>query len=190
MGKRKGTNDKYEKFCSLIVEGKDAAEAYREVYPHSRKWKPESVANKGYALLQRGDIQAILARMREDVQQRADVRKEDAVRSLKPILDVTMADFFNSEGRLKPMSEWSSTMKLCVQEMIYSRETGAIVGVKLYDRVKATERLAKMLGWDKPTEVDVKKQTDVGDLTIDEIREEIARLEKSEKLEKEYGRDE
>ena len=176
MGKRKGTNDKYERFCSLIVEGKDAAEAYREVYPHSRNWKPESVAKRASRLLDNAHILPILARMRKEVQERADISKDDAVKGLKPMLSVDMSDFFDDNDCIKPSKEWTKEMKACVQEVIRDRDTLQIVGVKLYDRVRAIERLAKMLGWDKPTEVSVKD--DYSNMTDEELDKELARLRK------------
>jgi len=32
-----------EKFARLLIEGKSQSDAYREVYPHAKRWKPESV---------------------------------------------------------------------------------------------------------------------------------------------------
>lgn len=183
MGKRKGINDRYERFASLIVEGKDAASAYREVYPHSRKWKPESVAKRASRMLDNAHILPILARMREEAEERAQIRKEDAVKGLKPMISVDMSDFLDENDNVKPSREWTKEMKACVQEIIRDRETLQIVGVKLYDRVRATERLSKMLGWDRPTEVDVKAKKDTDTMSVEEMKAELERLEKSEKLE-------
>ncbi|MCM1079713.1 MAG: hypothetical protein NC344_10120 [Bacteroidales bacterium] len=174
MGKRKGTNDKYEKFASLIVEGKDAAEAYREVYPHSVKWKAVSVANKAYQLLQRDDIRTILTRMREEAQHKAELSREYAVKSLKPMLAVTQKDFYDERGVLRPLPDWTAEMSACVQEIVYDRQTGKMSGVKLYDRIRATERLSRMLGWDKPTEVNLKES--YSEMPDDALDAEIERL--------------
>ena len=147
MGKRTGINDKYEKFASLIVEGKDASSAYRDVYPRSRNWKPASVANKAYALLKKDGIQEILARRRAKAEEDAQVRAVDAILRLKPVLLVSESDYYGEGGEIKEMTLWTHEMRLAFKRFLFD-SNGNKTGVELHDVIRVVERLSRMLGWD------------------------------------------
>ena len=172
MGKRKGTNDKYEKFASLIVEGKDAVTAMLEVYPSRKKWNKNSRAVQAHKLLNNPNIILILARMREKVQEEMELTKEDAVRPLQCALQVTPIDYYDDDGNVKPEKEWTKEMRYAFQEYAYTRD-GSIIGVKLYDRVRVAERLSKMMGWDKPEEKKIINEVSIADALVDSLADEL-----------------
>lgn len=60
---------KQEAFCLAYIETGNASEAYRRAY-NAENMKPETVNNKGYELLQKGEIRARLAELREPILER------------------------------------------------------------------------------------------------------------------------
>ncbi|NKQ11503.1 terminase small subunit [Pseudomonas sp. SST3] len=60
---------KREAFCLAYIETGNASEAYRRAFS-AENMKPETVNNKGYELLQKGEIRARLAELREPILER------------------------------------------------------------------------------------------------------------------------
>lgn len=60
---------KREAFCLAYIETGNASEAYRRAFS-AENMKPETVNNKGYELLQKGEIRARLAELREPIMER------------------------------------------------------------------------------------------------------------------------
>lgn len=54
-----------EKFARLVAEGKPKAEAYREAYPRSRKWKDNSVKVRASRLASNANILPIIQKLRK-----------------------------------------------------------------------------------------------------------------------------
>lgn len=60
---------KREAFCLAYIETGNASEAYRRAF-NAENMKPETVNNKAYELLQKGEIRARLAELREPILER------------------------------------------------------------------------------------------------------------------------
>ena len=58
-----------EKFTHLLLDGKSQSEAFRVAYPHSVKWKPESVHQNASKLAAK--VQPTLAELRKKAGERA-----------------------------------------------------------------------------------------------------------------------
>src|SRR3546814_7176872 len=85
---------KQEAFCLAYIETGNASEAYRRAY-NAENMKPETVNNKGYELLQKGEIRARLAELREPILERHGdtVRSEEHTSELQSLMRISYAVF-------------------------------------------------------------------------------------------------
>ena len=78
---------KREKYCQLRASGKSQRQAYLEAFPSSRKWKPETVDNKAYALEKTNEILARLREINEDNAERAGLSRKNLLDRLEEIIN-------------------------------------------------------------------------------------------------------
>lgn len=78
---------KREKYCQLRASGKSQRQAYLEAFPSSRKWKPETVDNKAYALEKTNEILARLREIKEDNAERAGLSRKNLLDRLEEIIN-------------------------------------------------------------------------------------------------------
>lgn len=74
-----------EKFARLVVEGKSQSDAYRTVYPHSKRWKPEVVHSKASALA--GKVRVRVRTMQDEAKDRALLTLEEHMAKLQELRD-------------------------------------------------------------------------------------------------------
>lgn len=74
-----------EKFARLLVEGKAQSEAYRIVYPHSKRWKPDSVHSKSSQLAAK--VRQRVKAMQDEAKERALLTLEDHMAKLQELRD-------------------------------------------------------------------------------------------------------
>lgn len=75
-----------EKFARLAASGKNQADAYREAYPASKKWKDDSVHNKASALMRNAQVSARVSELKAAISERAEVKAADVLREAYNIL--------------------------------------------------------------------------------------------------------
>lgn len=63
-------NPRWEKFAQLVAEGQSQRQAYLVAYPRSKGWKPETVDNNAYKLMNKNN--EVLTRYKELQAQSAD----------------------------------------------------------------------------------------------------------------------
>ena len=73
---------KREKYIQGLVAGLSQRQAYYKAYPHSKKWKPETVDNKASALLRKGEVLARYNELMDEHKEKALWTREDAVNKL------------------------------------------------------------------------------------------------------------
>ncbi len=73
---------KQEAFCYGYVETGNASEAYRQSY-NAEKMRPDTVNNKAYGLLQKGDIRARLDELRAEHKKRHEITVDTLVAELE-----------------------------------------------------------------------------------------------------------
>lgn len=64
-----------------MASGKSQADAYREAYPASKKWKDDSVHNKASSLMRNAQVSARVASLRQKAEEKVakdEVAKEVA----------------------------------------------------------------------------------------------------------------
>lgn len=76
----------HEKFAQAVASGKSQAEAYREAYPSSRKWKDAAVYTQSSALMADSKVSTRVSELRAAIAERAEVNAADALREAYNIL--------------------------------------------------------------------------------------------------------
>lgn len=87
---------KQENFCLAYIETGNASEAYRRSY-NTENMKPETVNNKAYALLKKGEIRARLEELRNPVIKSVQVTLEQHLKDLAELRELA-----KEEGKYGP----------------------------------------------------------------------------------------
>lgn len=81
-----GLTPQQEKFAQAVASGKNQAEAYREAYPLSKKWKDASVHVKASELMANGKVSVRVREIQAAIAERAEVNAADVLREAYNIL--------------------------------------------------------------------------------------------------------
>lgn len=130
-------NARHERFAQLLAEGRSQADAYREVYPVSRRWKSDSIHVRASKVSAK-----VLPRVRElqqAIAARVVMERAEALSILADILRSAPAD-------VKSCSRFA-------QEMRVNPVTGEVT-IRLPSKIAAFAELAKALGWYAPQKVE------------------------------------
>lgn len=130
-------NSRHEKFAVLVASGKTQADAYREVFPGSRKWKDSAVHVKGSELA--GKVKGRISELQAKVADAAVVDRATALTVLSEIL-LKCPDDVTGKARF-------------AQEMTIDPLTGKVT-IRLPSKIAAFDALAKVFGWYAPQKVD------------------------------------
>ena len=143
-----------EKFCLYYHELDNATEAYRRSYS-AENMKESTVNNRAYELLQRGEIKGRLRQLQNKLQERSDIKKDEAVSSLTKMLRASVLDavsIVDGNVIVKNTSDIPEDLKPCISSI---KSTTFGIEINFYDKIQAIDRLAKLLGWDAPTKSEV-----------------------------------
>lgn len=162
MGERKSLSAKEEMFCQFYAELGNATNAYKESYSCSNM-KPTTVNNKASVLLKKDKIRKRVDEIRDEMNERCMLKKEDALMELTNIVNARITGLGEIRGNkftVKDMNDIPDNLVSCIQSVKSTRDG---IEVKLYDKISAIDRLSKMLGWDKPTNNNSTVRIVVGD---------------------------
>ena len=158
---------KQENFCNYYLECGNASEAYRRAYSCSNM-KDESINRKAVELLSNGKITARVRELQEEQKNKSDITKEKILDELSSIAFSSIADMHNSWIKRAEFDKLTSKQKSaikCISTKILKKNIGTsddpeivdveYVKIELHDKLKAIERISKMLGWDAPEKFNV-----------------------------------
>ena len=74
-----------EKFAQLVAIGKTQSAAYREAFPKSKKWKPETVWSAASRLAADSKVSARIDELREEMRQSANMTLQSHLEELERI---------------------------------------------------------------------------------------------------------
>jgi phage terminase small subunit len=111
-------------------------------------------AEQGMRLLRRADVRAEIAARRATVMAKTDLTAAKVLETLHSIATMDMRDFYREDGTLKQPQEWTHAQGLGVSSLdVVKRnltsgdgQVDTVFKVKLCDRVRALESLAKHFG--------------------------------------------
>lgn len=122
------------------------AEYLKDLNPTAAGLRSGHAKRTGTALMQKPEIQALIAEMGNDRLDRAEVDNEWVLRRLVDEAEADLADLYLEDGKLKPVDEWPLIWRKGLVAGVKAVETddGTVIKeVKLSDRVKRLELLGK-----------------------------------------------
>jgi len=78
---------KIEAFCQAIVSGSSQSDAYRKAY-NAERMKAETIHNKAYALMKKGEIRARIEEIRKPVIEKVRYGLEDAMKEAEEAMQI------------------------------------------------------------------------------------------------------
>ena len=130
--------------------------------------KDATVNRKALELLNNGMITARVKGLQLELKEKSDITKERILQELSGIAFSTIADMHNTWIERKNFDQLSKKEKSSIKSIftkVLKKNIGTsdepeivdveYVKVELYDKIKAIERICKMLGFDSPQDVNV-----------------------------------
>lgn len=159
---------KQENFCNYYIECGNASEAYRRAYPGSREWTDKAVWGRASALLNNSKVVVRVEELQKELKDRSDVTKDRILQELSGIAFSSIASMHNTWIERKDFEALSEKDKAAIRSIstkVLKKNIGTsedpeivdveYVKVELYDKIKAIERICKILGYDSPQDVNV-----------------------------------
>lgn len=145
-----------EKFALGVASGKTQADAYREAYPRSKKWKDDSVYPKASNLMANGKVSARVAELRERITSIGIASAERVLLEASRLALFDPRKLFCDDGSPKPINELDDDTAAALsgldvtEEWDGSGEGRVFVGMtkkyKIADKNSALEKLFKHHG--------------------------------------------
>lgn len=154
---------KQEKFCNKYIECGNASQAYRYAYS-CEKMKNETVNNKAYVLLAKGEIRTRVDEIKNHLQSKSELTKEKLLLEYTKIGFSSIAHLHNTWIDRKAFEELTDDQKAAIKSIstrtrraMISEEPVEIeeVKIELYDKLRALDSIVKMLGFDAPTKTEL-----------------------------------
>lgn len=139
-------------FCNYYIETGNASEAYRRAYSADRM-QDTTINRKAIELMENDKVAAYIKKLREELQQRSDIAKDEAVRELTNIVRNRITNVLSVKGRFVAVKGIENLPDNIVSGIQSVKETKNGIEIKLYDKIAAIDRLSKMLGWDTPQQI-------------------------------------
>lgn len=153
---------KQENFCNYYVECGNASEAYRRAFSCDGM-KAETVNRKAVELMNHGKITARVKELQDEQKEQSDLTKDRILAELSNIAFSSIAHLHNTWIERKDFELLTEKQKSSIKSIstkvlkknIGTNESPEIIDVEyvkieLYDKIKAIERICKMLGYDEP----------------------------------------
>lgn len=166
-------NPRHETFCQEYLKTGNASEAFRVAYPHSSKWKSKTVNERASNLLKTDKVQTRVEELQMEQQKRCAITKDRVLAELGKIAFSDFASIYDklvnqnlSIADLSP--EEKAAIKSITARKAVTSDDGAvskvpieIIKIELHDKLKAIERICRMLGFDEPIEITGKDGKDL-----------------------------
>ncbi len=150
-GKAHRLTPKQEKFCIKYSECGNASEAYRYAY-QADNMKPETVNNKAFGLLQKGEIGARVEELRRVNQQLSEVKRADILARLKSYFNFDIRKILTVKDGMVTVKDsdlWDAETAQAVEAVEVGKDGQA--KVTIVGKTYAINRLCAMCGFDAPS---------------------------------------
>lgn len=117
-------------------------------------WSESWATQYASRLLKRRKVQAMLAETREAARSKAVLGLQEAMEILTAIARANLKDYLTEHGDID-MANLRNKAGPALAELVKNYKEGK-VALKLRDPISAIERIAKLMGWDKPQEVNLR----------------------------------
>lgn len=166
-------NPRHETFCQEYLKRGNASEAFRVAYPRSVKWKPETVNSHASNLLKNGKVSARVEELQKEQQERCAITKDRVLSELGKVAFSNFADIYDKlVNQGLGIADLTPEEKAAIRS-ITTRTVGTttteegdkvpveVMKIELHDKLKAIERICRMLGFDEPIEITGKDGKDL-----------------------------
>lgn len=142
---------KQEAFATGVASGLSQAEAYRQAFPQSRKWKDKTVHEKASRLTAEDKVQARIQELRDKAAEANEVTIERIVAEVVKIAFANQRDLmtWGPQGvKLRASDELTDEQAAAVSEVAESvSSTGGSLKLKTHDKLGALRFLAELKGF-------------------------------------------
>ena len=147
----KPLNPKQEAFATGVASGLSQAEAYRQAFPLSRKWKDKTVHEKASRLAAENKVQARIQELREKAADANEVTIERIVAEVVKIAFANQRDLMRwgpNGVKLLDSEELTDEQAAAVSEVAETfSATGGSLKLKTHDKLGALRFLAELKGF-------------------------------------------
>jgi len=164
---------KQEKFCNYYVETGNASEAYRRSYNCVNR-SENTIWESASRLLKSSKVLARVKELQNELKKSSDLSKDRLLSELTNIAFSSIAHLHNTWIERKDFDlitdQQKSTIK-SISTKILKKNIGThdepeivdveYVKVELHDKLKAIERICKMLGYDEPIKIDMPEKVTI-----------------------------
>lgn len=160
--KEKPLSSNQKTFCNELIFDWNQTRAYKVAYPSVNKDSAAaSCANK---LLKIAKIQAYIEELQSDLVKLTGLTKIKILREHEKLSFTGMANLHNTWIDRKKFEELTKEEKDCISEITTRVRTEIVnkkafeieeIKIKLYDKQKSLEAIAKMLGHNEPKKIDI-----------------------------------
>jgi hypothetical protein len=152
---RAGLTTRQQRFCENYVLNKNGAEAVAATWQHTRKWKPQTRAEKAYKLLARDQIKARVAELEEIAKAKLNtsfaMTAEAVIGRLTLLASGSVRDFLELDERGQPTivlkdataEQLYAVNEVVVEDIDSGRRTGKRTRLRLGDRIAALRLLGQ-----------------------------------------------
>lgn len=162
---------KQEKFIHAYLETGNASEAYRRAYSCS-KMKDATINRKAAELLRNGKITARVEEIQRELKKKSDIKKEAILEELACIAFSDIRDYVKFDGTnisFKKFEELTDRQARAIESI---KKTRHGIELKLHGKSWTIERICKMLGFDKPEDINLQLEG-LPDPVLDAIIEKL-----------------
>jgi len=156
-----------ERFCRKFIECGNASEAYRHAYSCD-KTKPGVVNVKASELLAKGAIVVRVSELRTAADKAANISRDEILGMLSDAIRADVTDFVTPDGIIRTTD--IRKMPIAQRRLIEKIEaTKDGCKITLMAKNTAIERLAKMCGWDAPSQAEVRLANELDKYSDEEL---------------------
>lgn len=134
-----------ERFAVLVAAGEmSQSAAYREAYPASKNWKPESVHAKASELAADRKVSARIAELRQAASKKVGLKTASILEQVRRLAESDIAGVMNADGTVKLPHELDPGTRAAVKSFKID-ELGRIE-YQFWDKNAALDKAMKYLG--------------------------------------------
>ena len=139
-----GLSPGQERFAQLVGSGVNQSEAYRQAFPSSLKWKPESVRQKASRVAALAHVSARIAQLQAGAADRAELDGAEIMREIRRLAHSDIAGIMHDNGRVKLPHELDPATRAAVAS--FKIDEYGRIEYKFWDKNAALDKAAKIKG--------------------------------------------
>lgn len=164
---------KQENFCNYYIETGNASESYRRSYSCAKNTE-KTINENASRLLKKSKISARIEELQNEIRECSKITKDRLLDELSNIAFSSIAHLHNTWIERKEFEELTDKQKRVIKSIstkVLKKNIGTqdnpeivdveYVKVELHDKLKAIERICKMLGYDEATKIELPEKLSI-----------------------------